>query len=126
MDLNQLMIMSADMETSINFYQQLGLKLIVKSNPHYARFKCPNGNTTFSIHLSDEPISPGNTALYFEVENVDDRVMELKEIGIQFRTDPEDKPWLWREAELLDPGGHKLILFHAGENRKYPPWRLKE
>lgn len=125
MDLNQVMILSIDMEKSINFYQQLGLKLIVKSNPHYARFECPRGNTTFSIHLSDGPVLSGNIVLYFEVEKLDDRVTELKDMGVQFQTDPEDKPWLWREAELLDPDGNKLILFYAGENRKYPPWRLK-
>ena len=37
---------------------------------------------------------------------------------------PMDMSWLWREARLADPDGHRLCLFHAGENRKHPPWRL--
>ena len=36
-------------------------------------------------------------------------------------TDPEDQPWLWREAYLADPDGNPIMLFHAGENRVDPP-----
>jgi hypothetical protein len=25
---------------------------------------------------------------------------------------------------MRDPDGHRLRLFHAGEKRKHPPWRL--
>ncbi len=35
-----------------------------------------------------------------------------------------DMPWLWREARLRDPDGHRLCLLRARENRKHPPWRL--
>lgn len=28
------------------------------------------------------------------------------------------------EAILKDPDGNQLILFHAGDNRKNPPWRI--
>ena len=37
---------------------------------------------------------------------------------------PTDERWLWREARLKDPAGNVLCLFHAGENRKNPPWRI--
>jgi hypothetical protein len=30
-------------------------------------------------------------------------------------------PWLWREAELFDPGGNLVLLFWAGKNRLEPP-----
>ena len=39
-------------------------------------------------------------------------------------TPPVDQPWQWREARLRDPDGNRLCLFHAGENRLNPPWRL--
>ena len=45
--------------------------------------------------------------------------------GIDFDTEPADMPWLWREARLRDPDGHHLCLFRAGDNRRYPPWRLQ-
>jgi hypothetical protein len=34
-------------------------------------------------------------------------------------------PWLWREARLRDPDGHRVCLYRAGQNRKNPPWRLR-
>ena len=51
MNLNQITVPSLNVEKSIAFYEKLGLKLIVKSLPNYARFECPDGNSTFSIHL---------------------------------------------------------------------------
>jgi len=27
-------------------------------------------------------------------------------------------------APLRDPDGNELCLYHAGENRRFPPWRL--
>jgi hydroxymethylpyrimidine/phosphomethylpyrimidine kinase len=32
--------------------------------------------------------------------------------------------WLWREAWLRDPAGNAVCLYHAGANRRFPPWRL--
>ena len=32
--------------------------------------------------------------------------------------------WLWREARLVDPSGNVICLYHAGENRLNPPWRV--
>ncbi len=48
----------------------------------------------------------------------------LQEKGIKFTSNPEDKPWLWREAHLNDLDGNHIILFKAGDNRKNPPWRI--
>lgn len=71
MNLNQITIPSLDVEKSIPFYQKLGLKLIVKSLPHYAGFKCPDGNSTFSLHQVEKlPIGNGIT-IYFECDNLD-------------------------------------------------------
>jgi hypothetical protein len=39
--------------------------------------------------------------------------------------DPVDQPYLWREAILLDPDGHRVFIYRAGENRLDPPWRLR-
>jgi catechol 2,3-dioxygenase-like lactoylglutathione lyase family enzyme len=54
MNLNQVTVPSLDLTKSIPFYKKLGLKLIVEALPHYARFECPNGNSTFSIHQKKE------------------------------------------------------------------------
>jgi len=125
MNLNQITVPSLDLTKSIPFYEKLGLKLIVKSLPHYARFECPNGTATFSIHqIKDLPKGEG-IYVYFECENLDEQVEKLKERGIHFDQEPTGQGWLWREARLKDVDGNQLILFYAGENRLNPPWRIE-
>ncbi|GGD07076.1 VOC family protein [Hyunsoonleella pacifica] len=124
MDLNQITIPSLNVKNAINFYETLGLKLIVKALPNYVRFECPDGNSTFSIHLVEELPKGNQITIYFEDENLDDLVNQLKTKGIVFDSFPEDKPWLWREAHLKDLDGNNIVLYKAGENRKNPPWRI--
>lgn len=124
MNLNQVTIPSRDLTTAVGFYKRLGLQLIVDSIPRYARFQCPNGDATFSIHHVEHPIRTDGLIVYFECDNLDDRFTELKHLGIEFDLEPTDQRWLWREAHLRDPDGNRLILYHAGKNRKNPPWRL--
>jgi len=123
-NLNQATVPSLDLEKSIPFYEALGLKLIVKSLPHYARFECPDGHSTFSLHLTDRLPEGDGIYVYFECENLDQKVEELKSKDIQFDIEPTDQRWLWREARLKDLDGHQLILFYGGENRLNPPWRI--
>ena len=125
MNLNQITIPSLDLTKSIPFYQKLGLELIVKALPHYARFSCPDGNATFSIHKVAELQKGEGILIYFECETLDEKVADLIEKGIEFDERPTDKPWLWREARLKDVDGNQLILFKGGENRINPPWKIK-
>lgn len=124
MNLNQITVPSKNLEESLEFYLCLGLKLIVKALPHYLRFECPDGNSSFSVHLQETVPEGEGVMIYFEEKNLDQKVGELINKGIQFDELPEDKPWLWREARLLDPDGNRIILYFAGENRLHPPWRL--
>jgi catechol 2,3-dioxygenase-like lactoylglutathione lyase family enzyme len=124
MNLNQVTIPSKDVKTAIDFYSKLGLKLIVEALPHYARFECPDGDATFSIHLVDNIREGEGAIIYFEEDQLDNYVKQLVKAGIIFDEMPEDRNWLWREAHLKDPDGNKLIVYHAGENRKNPPWRI--
>ena len=122
--LNQVTVPAADIAKSVSFYVGLGLKLIVSSS-HYARFECPDGDSTFSVHLV-ENLSPGSqTVVYFECEDLDAKVSELKSVGYTFEQDLKDQTWLWREARLRDPAHNEVCLYWAGENRRYPPWRVK-
>ena len=124
MNLNQITIPSLNVETSVQFYTILGLRLIVDASPRYVRFECPDGESTFSIHKVDTlPKGPG-ISIYFEDDNLDKLVLNLQEKGVNFTQLPEDKSWLWREAHLIDPDGNHIILYHAGKNRKNPPWRI--
>jgi hydroxymethylpyrimidine/phosphomethylpyrimidine kinase len=123
MNLNQVTLPCSDYEATVRFYRNLGLTQIVDSPPRYARFET-SGGSTFSIHASDSPVSCGDTVIYFEVDDVDRKFRELKSRGLQFEADPKDQDWLWREAYLLDPSGNRLCIYHAGENRRNPPWRI--
>jgi len=125
MNLNQVTLPSLNLERSILYYKNLGLTLIVESLPRYARFECPEGNSTISLHLVDQlPIGPG-VIIYFEKDNLDQYIGELQNKGIEIIELPEDKPWLWRESRLKDPDNNEIIIFCAGENRKNPPWRIE-
>ncbi len=68
---------------------------------------------------------PAKAIVYFECTALDEQVAALQAKGIQFTQEPRDEPWLWREARLLDPAGNVICLYHAGENRLNPPWRVK-
>ena len=124
MNLNQITIPSLDVEKAVNFYEILGLKLIVDALPRYVRFECPDGEATFSIHKVETLPKGNGLSIYFEDENLDALVSKLKQKGITFISDPDDKTWLWREAHLEDPDGNHIILYYAGANRKNPPWRI--
>lgn len=124
MDLNQVTIPCTNYEASVEFYKALGLTQIVHSPPRYARFETPAG-TTLSIHSVEGQVTSLGTVIYFEVEDVDIAVRELRENGLEFDTLPTDQRWLWREAYLSDPAGNRICIFHAGENRRYPPWRIE-
>jgi catechol 2,3-dioxygenase-like lactoylglutathione lyase family enzyme len=124
MNLNQVTVPSLDISASITFYKLLGLQLIVEAQPHYARFECLEGSSTFSIHLVDKLPQGDGVTVYFETAHLDSEVVRLRENGITFDLLPTDQTWLWREARLKDPDGNKIILYFAGDNRKNPPWRI--
>lgn len=124
MNLNQVTIYSQFPVETVEFFEKLGLRRIVDSLPRYARLECPDGNSTLSVHESS-PLTPvNNIVLYFECDDLDAEVERLKGLGISFDEEPADRPWLWCEAYLKDPNGNKICLFHAGENRINPPWRV--
>ena len=124
MNLNQITVPAINVEKSIAFYKKLGLHLIVEALPHYARFECPNGNATFSIHQVEKLPKGEGVYVYFETEILDQEVERLIAEGITFDQLPEDQRWLWREARLKDPDGNLIVLYFAGDNRKNPPWRI--
>lgn len=123
MDLNQVTVPCSDYDASVSFYETLGLRQIVDSPPRYARFETISG-TTFSVHYADSFSVNPDFILYFEVDDVDAAVDQLKQKGIVFDREPADQRWLWREAYLRDPAGNVICIYHAGKNRRYPPWRM--
>ncbi|MGY3794417.1 VOC family protein [Aquimarina sp. 433] len=124
MNLNQVTVPSINVEQSIRFYELLGLHLIVKALPHYARFECKDGDGTFSIHQVEELPKGEGVYVYFETEILEEEVGRLQKEGVIFDLLPTEQSWLWKEARLKDPDGNQIILYFAGDNRKNPPWRI--
>jgi catechol 2,3-dioxygenase-like lactoylglutathione lyase family enzyme len=108
------------------FYRLLGLRLIVDSLPRYARLALPEGGATLSLERVEAAIAASAPTIYFECDDLDDRVAALQTLGVAFEHGPRDEPWLWREARLRDPDGNQLCLYRAGTNRLDPPWRVAE
>lgn len=126
MNLNQVTVYTERSIETAEFFQVLGLRLIVNSLPRYARLECPDGTSTLSVSSTDPTNTPSNIVLYFECSDLDAEYERLVSLGLEFEQPPTDRSWLWREAYLRDPNGNKICLFHAGENRKYPPWRVSQ
>jgi catechol 2,3-dioxygenase-like lactoylglutathione lyase family enzyme len=128
MRFNHITLDVADLERSKRFYAALGLAQIVDSPPRYARFVLPEGDATLSVEvMGDRAERPADRAqLFFECDALDETVAALKAKGLVVDQEPTDTFYLWREARLRDPDGHELRLYHAGENRLNPPWKLKE
>ena len=125
MRLNHVTLAVADVEASAGFYRRLGLTQIVASYPEYARMLAPEGGTTLSMHRAPAPVQSQGASIHFEVADVDACVADLRARGFELECEPTDQPYLWREATLLDPDGHRVFIFHAGENRLDPPWRVR-
>jgi len=124
MNLNQVTLPTTDLERSVAFYSGMGFNLIVHSPPRYARFECPDGDSTFSLHQVAQTVADTGVVVYFECAQLDRTVAELEQAGYAFTRGPTDERWLWREARLTDPAGNVICLFNAGDNRRNPPWRI--
>ncbi|WP_084607616.1 bifunctional hydroxymethylpyrimidine kinase/phosphomethylpyrimidine kinase [Sphingomonas jaspsi] len=123
--LNQVTVTGKDYAKMVAFYRKLGLKQIVDSEENlYARFEA--GATTFSIQCDPEAEIGDTVAVYFECDDLDERVEQLARSGIPFEHGPRNQPWMWREARLRDPSGNTIFLYKAGEARRFPPWRIDD
>ena len=123
MNLNQATLPALNVAESVVYYRRMGFELIVDA-PHYARFKCPQGDASFSVHQVGAVLGESNVVVYFEDASLDQTVRELQARGVQFMQEARDEPWLWREARAKDPSGNVICLYWAGVNRLNPPWRV--
>jgi hydroxymethylpyrimidine/phosphomethylpyrimidine kinase len=123
--LNQVTVTGKDYGKMVDFYRRLGLKQIIDSPENqYARFEA--GAATFSIQCDADAEIGETVAVYFECDDLDERVERLARSGFPFEHGPRNQPWDWREARLRDPSGNTIFLYRAGEARRFPPWRMEE
>ena len=122
MRLNHVTLPAQNLAASVAFYQALGLELIVKSEPRYARFAVDDAST-LSVEVT-EIGRAGSAELFLNCEDVDQDYATVASRGLAFDWPPTDQTYLWRTAGLTDPAGNRIILFTAGPNQHFPPWRL--
>jgi len=67
---------------------------------------------------------PGSAEIFLCCDGVDGDYAGATDRGLTFDWPPTDQTYLWRTAGLTDPAGNRIILFTAGENQHFPPWRL--
>ena len=123
MELNQVTLPVTNMVEAVEFYLTLGFNQIVDT-PHYARFTCPEGSSTFSLSLESES-AQNHSVTFSEHEALNELYPSLVEKGIRFGQPPTQQRYLWKEAILSDPSGNKIKLYWAGENRVNPPWKVE-
>ena len=128
--LNQVTLAAKDMAASVLFYQNLGLILIVDSAPRYVRFEFPSDDhnsepATLSLHSAppEWTAQDHSPLVYFEVDDIDEFIKTHKIMPL---APPQTQSYLWREADIFDPAGNRIRLYQAGENRRFPPWRVNK
>ena len=91
MDLNQVTLPSTDVARSVAFYRALGFTQIVSNLPSYARFECPVGTSTFSLHQVASVSENSGVVVYFECVDLDATCRQLKDRGFIFDAPPTDR-----------------------------------
>ena len=122
MKLNHVTLPADDLAASVAFYTALGLELIVRAEPRYARFAVDAGST-LSVEVVDGARA-GSAEVFLHCDDVDADAAAAQARGLVFEWPPTDQSYLWRTAGLRDPAGNRIVLFTAGTNQHFPPWRL--
>lgn len=125
MRLNHITLRVSDVEESTRFYRRLGFSQLLVL-PGYARFQCPAGDGILSL-VEGPNRRHGDQGeditLHFECDRLEEVVSSLEQQGIRFALQPSDQPYIWRQASVRDPDGHRLFLYGTGEQLS-PPVRL--
>nr|WP_295659629.1 VOC family protein [Polymorphobacter sp.] len=123
MNLNHVTLPAHDYTASVAFYIALGLTQIVAAPPRYARFEM-DGESTLSIEVLADGARSGAAEIYLHCDDVDAAVAAAAARGVVFDYPPRDEDYLWRCARTTDPAGNRILLYHAGVNQHFPPWRI--
>ena len=109
--INLIVIRSANIDRSAEFYGLLGLQLIKHSHGsgpmHYA---AEMGAQVFEIYpIQKENETSVGARIGFKVEGLDAAVERLQEAGGRVISSPKESPW-GRRAVLADLDGHRIEL----------------
>lgn len=122
MRLNHDTLPATNLAASIAFYEAMGLELILRADPRYARFAVDDGST-LSVEVTEGGVA-GSAEIFLHCDNVDADTAAATARGLVFDWPPTDQIYLWRTAGLRDPAGNRIVLFTPAANQHFPPWRV--
>jgi methylmalonyl-CoA/ethylmalonyl-CoA epimerase len=110
----QVMIPVDNLERGVAFYRDtLGLPFLFTAPPQMAFFQCEGVRLLVGVLPAGQAPQRGS-AIYFQVEDIQDVFQTLSTRGVQFRASPhvvhrtaQMELWL---AEFRDPDGNQLAL----------------
>lgn len=105
-------IMVKDMDTSISFYESIGLTLKTRWGDYYAMVTAEG--ITLGIHPArDNELSSGTVSIGFMIEKIEEATEMLKEKNIEYATG-EDPGGLY--LYFRDPDGTQLYFIQLKQN----------
>ena len=101
-------IMVKDMDTSIKFYESIGLKLQNRWDNHYAILIAEG--ITIGIHPANEntSLTSGSLSIGFMIKTVQEATNLLDDKGIDYRKDDDGKSGIY--LHFKDPDGTTLYF----------------
>jgi lactoylglutathione lyase len=107
--LNLIVIRASNVERSVQFYEQLGLRFVKHRHGNgLEHFSSTIGLITFEIYpQTPSALSTAGTRLGFQVRDVSAMMMKLEAVAVI--TPPIDSEWGLR-AVVVDPDGHRVEL----------------
>ena len=109
-ELNLVVLRSADLERSAQFYRVLGVQLVREqhgSGPEH--FAGQAGRVVFEIYPQGNGEGTTKTRIGFGVSSLAALLSKLEQAGGAVVSKPQDTEW-GRRAVIADPDGHRVEL----------------
>jgi hydroxymethylpyrimidine/phosphomethylpyrimidine kinase len=120
---NHVTLPAEDDAASRAFDRALGLQQIVAAPPRYACFGMDNG-TTLSFEVMGDGGRGGAAEIDLWCADVDADCRAASDQGVTSGWAPRHEADPWRCARTTDPAGNRIFLYNAGNNQRFPPWRI--
>lgn len=115
--LRVMTIQCSDLEKSRQFYETIGLELHKFTHEwsgKYYYFSKLEGNLTFNILLAEPGREFDRNGLDFQVDNVNDLIARLTEIGVRIIAPYRAMLHVCNHLVVEDPDGRKIRLVNKG------------
>lgn len=115
-----IVFITEDILKLINFYEQI-FQIEIEKNEIHTQFEVSNVKITlYSQQAAKDDMGfdfskfngTGKTIISFNVKDIDNEIIRLKKINVEFVTEPKVYPWSAKAAHFRDPDGN-IIGFRS-------------